>query len=155
MKERSSKMVEEAVQRMRMLQIYDEPGDSVIEHFKTDGKVFVSKPAGPIGVLCTLTSAEQKLVDDFEKEYECLVYHVIRSITEIGVMYSLLYVSQREEEWEFDRQDLQLYENKAYPCAYVINVGNAEEHAETLECDIAEFGSIGIRQGFGGLIRTE
>lgn len=149
------KMVEEAVKRMKTCGLYNEKGDSVIEHFKKDGTVFVSKPCGQVGVIYRLNEAEQQLVKDAEENYNILVYHVIRNNTGCGVMYAMLYVSQDEEEWEMDNDDLEFRCNKAYPVAYVANVGNAKEDDTSLSVWCGEFGSIGIAKGFGGLVRTD
>ena len=56
-------------------------------------------------------------------------------------MYALLYVSKNEDEWEYDKDDLKA----GYPLAYVKNVSDDF---------CSEFGSIGVRQQFGGLVRT-
>ena len=59
----------------------------------------------------------------------------------MGRMYSLLYVSKHTEEWESDRADIQ----KERVFVYVVNKDMP---------DFSEFGTIGIRPSFGGVIRT-
>jgi len=56
-------------------------------------------------------------------------------------MYSLLYVSNHTEEWEMDRADIQ--EGRSF--VYVVNKDMP---------DCSEFGTIGIRPLFGGVLRT-
>lgn len=85
--------------------------------------------------------AKAYVVPDFEKENNGLVYHVIKSHTTIGLMYSLLYVSEYEEEWEMDMEDL----GTGHALAYVVNKDMP---------DCSEFGTIGIEPSIGGLRRT-
>ena len=83
----------------------------------------------------------EAMVKKFEKEHECVVYHVILSRTNIGTMYSLLYVSLDDEEWEEDRADLQ----NGQVLAYVVNKTDPE---------CSEIGYIGIKPQIGGLVRV-
>ena len=77
----------------------------------------------------------------FEEEYNAVVYHVIHSHTNFGELLSLLYVSEHEEEWEYDREDLE----EGIAVAYVENL---------TYWDCSEMGSIGIEPRNGGLART-
>lgn len=88
-----------AIERMKKIGIMEQP----IKEFEENGKVNLSENGG---LLYWLNDDEQKMVDDFEKENNGLVYHVIKSRTTIGLMYALLYVSEYEEEWEMDMEDL-------------------------------------------------
>ena len=119
---------------MRMLNLYP----NIIKEFDKEGIVNLSENGG---ILFWLDSDQQAIVDEFEQKYNALVYHVIRSFTEFGEMYALLYVSKHEEEWEYDRDDLK----HGYALAYVKNVDDDF---------CSEFGSIGVKQQFGGLVRT-
>ena len=93
------------------------------------GKFFVSER----GTMRLADEAERVMVENFEKKYDAIVYHVIHQWTNIGELYSLLYVSSYEEEWEADREDL-----KNDRClAYVINI-------DMPTC--SEFGSIGVKR---------
>lgn len=159
---RNTKMVNEALGRMKRIGLEDFPRDgreSVIHLFAERGQVFVSKPSmgNRIGALSPLNEAEQKLVDEFENQQGALVYHVIRNEFEIGVCYSFLYVSKEEEEWAMDRRDLESIEpycflGRAYVRAYVVNVGYVPENAAELD-GVGEIASIGIENGSGGLVR--
>lgn len=123
-----------AIERMKKLGIMEQP----IKEFEESGKLNLSESGG---ILYWLNEDEQKMVDDFEKENNGLVYHVIKSRTNIGLMYSLLYVSEYEEEWKMDMEDL----GTGQALAYVVNKDMP---------DCSEFGTIGIESSIGGLIRT-
>lgn len=58
-----------------------------------------------------------KAINEFEKLHNAYVYHIIYSNTNIGKLYTMLYVSNNEEEWESDRADIK--EKQLY--AYVWN----------------------------------
>ena len=125
----------EALARMAMLGLHP----NVIREFKDEEVLNLSEG---IGALYWLDDEEKKMVEEFHEEHEeSLVYHVIKSYTSIGLMYSLLYVSKYEEEWEWDREDLK----EGSVLAYVVNRDMP---------DCSEFGSIGFRKNIGGLIRT-
>lgn len=126
---------EEAIKRMKVLGVFNE----TIRQFQKEDLVSYSEP--PMGANYWLDEEQQKLVKAFEKEYNALVYFVIRSYTQFGKLDSFLYVSDHEEEWEMDNEDLE----DGYALAYV--------HNYDME-DFSEFGSIGVQERFGGLIRT-
>lgn len=126
--------VEEAVARMKLLRILKTP----INEFKKEGVLNLSEA---LGLLYWLDDEEKKMVADFEKDNGGVVYHVIKTLSNIGLMYSLLYVSNHTEEWEMDRADIQ--EGRAF--VYVVNKDMP---------DCSEFGTIGIRPLFGGVLRT-
>ena len=81
----------------------------------------------------------QEVVKKFEEDYNGLVYHIIFNRTEFGDCYSLLYVSNNPEEWQYDNEDLK----DGYAYAYVWNKDDD---------NCSEFGTIGV-QSFGGGIR--
>lgn len=74
-----------------------------------------------------------KAINKFEKEYNAYVYHIVYSNTNIGQLYTMLYVSSHEEEWESDRADIK--EKQLY--AYVWN--------RTDNC-CSEIGLVGIEK---------
>ena len=125
---------QEALKRMKLLKLYP----NIIKEFEKDGIVNLSENGG---ILYWLDSTQKAIVDHFETENNALVYHVIHNYTEFGELYSLLYVSQYEEEWKDDRYDLK----DGYALAYVKNMDDDT---------CSEFGSIGIKEQFGGLVRT-
>ena len=124
----------EAIERMKILKLFK----NVITDFKDDDRLNKSED---IGFLFWLYDEEEEMVKKFEKEHECIVYHVILSRTNIGIMYSLLYVNLEDEEWEEDRVDLQ----NGQVLAYVANK-NASE--------FSGIGYIGIKPQIGGLVRV-
>ncbi len=134
MTELREKQKEQALKRMKFLNIMDQP----VKEFKEEGKVNLSERGG---LLYWLDDDEQKMVDDFEIENNALVYHVIKSTTTIGLMYSLLYVSRYMEEWGMDMDDLRA--GRAF--VYVVNKDMP---------DCSEFGTIGVKPSIGGLART-
>ena len=129
----------EAIKRCEILKEKGAFKQSVNQFIKSD-KVSVSEP--PFGAFYWLNEEEQKQVEDFEKQYNSLVYMVIRSFTEFGTLDAYLYVSQYKEEWEQDLQDLK----EGCPLCYVYNKDCPE---------FSEFGSIGfeVAKMSGGLKR--
>ena len=129
----------EAIKRCEILKEKGAFKQSVNQFIKND-KVSISEP--PFGAFYWLNEEEQKQVEGFEKQYNSLVYMVIRSFTELGTLDAYLYVSQYKEEWEQDLQDLK----EGCPLCYVYNK----------ECpEFSEFGSIGFEvvKMSGGLKR--
>lgn len=125
---------QEAIERMKMLDIYAQ----AIKDFEKEDVINVSEHGG---ILFWLDDEQQAMVKNFEEKYNATVYHVIHNYTEFGELYSLLYVSQHKEEWDYDKDDIR------HHCAFVYVVNKDEE-------SFSEFGSIGIKSQFGGLVRT-
>ena len=124
----------EAIKRMKVLDIFNE----TIKQFEKEDLVSCSEP--PLGANYWLDEEQQKLVKEFEEENNALVYFVVRSYTEFGKMDAFLYVSDYEEEWEMDNKDIK----EGYVFSYVYNFDVP---------DFSKFGSIGVVNRFGGLIR--
>ncbi|MDO5546899.1 MAG: hypothetical protein Q4F79_00225 [Eubacteriales bacterium] len=124
----------EALERMKMLKLHS----NVINEFQNQDKVNLSENGG---FLYWLNDDQKRRVAEFEKKYDALVYHVIRNITKFGELLSYLYVSDSEEEWEMDREDLR----NGTALVYVENLNDKW---------CSEFGSIGIQPSLGGLLRT-
>lgn len=123
----------EAIERMKALKLYK----NVINEFEKENVVNMSEN----GFLYWLTDEEQEYVRAFEEENDSLVYHVIKSYTEFGTLLTFLYVSDYVDEWEYDNDDLK----NGCPCAYVKNLDDDT---------CSEFGSVCIKERFGGLVRT-
>lgn len=118
---------EEAVKRMKLLKVFPK----TIQQFA--GKhhyVSISEP--PFGAFYWASGEDLERIQKFEKEYNAVVYMVIRSYTSIGKMDSFLYVSDHEDEWADDAEDIK--QMQAY--AYVYN------HDAP---DCSEIGMIGMR----------
>lgn len=127
-------MVKEALDRMKLLRLHQ----NAVREFRDECKLNLS---GVYGALYWLNDEQKKLVRDWEEKTGNLVYHVIHNRMEFGEMLNLLYISRNPEEWMKDRTDIQNEE----ALVYVIN----------LDDDVcSEYGYIGIRPMFGGVIRV-
>lgn len=124
----------EAVKRLKMLGLYP----TVVKDFEKSGKIYLSESDG---ILFCLTKDEEEMVKKWEQEENSLVYHVIKTNTNFGLLYSFLYVSDTEDEWEMDFEDIKEH----CPFTYVIN---------KTEPMFSEFGSITIMLKNGGLVRV-
>ena len=135
------KQKQEALKRMQALQLMNQ----VRKDFRDNDKVYYSERQSSIfnAVLYWLDNEPKyvKIVKDFGKKHNALVYHCQLTHLEFGTCLSLLYVSAEEEEWEQDNQWL----SEGYPMAYVVNLDNES---------YSEFGSIGVRPSMGGILRT-
>lgn len=125
---------EEAIKRLKEMEIVSE----AIRQFEEDDLVNVSE--NPYGALYWADDAQKKLIEEFEEEYDGLVYLANLCNTEFGKLLSLFYVSDYKEEWEMENEDIK----DGYSCVYCIN----------LDCpDFSEFGSIAFQPIFGGVKR--
>ena len=124
----------EAIKRLKAMEIIPE----AIRQFEEDDLVNVSE--NPYGMLYWLDDEQKEMVEEFEEEYDALVYHANLCNTEFGKLLSLFYVSDYKEEWEMDMVDIK----DGYACVYCIN----------FDCpDFSEFGSIAFKPIFGGVKR--
>ena len=126
----------EAINRMKALDLFE----PCIKAFESRNEVQLSEMTGGLYEFSRDEELNAK-IKEFEEEYDALVYHVIHTYTSFGEMYSFLYVPDYEEEWEMDNEDIQ----DNYAMSYVWNKDFP---------DFSEFGSIEIRQKFGGLVRV-
>ncbi|MDD3832239.1 MAG: hypothetical protein PHW00_06280 [Clostridia bacterium] len=118
-----------------MLKLHENP----IREFEKEDVINQSEHGG---MLYWLDDKQKEYVKEFETKHNAVVYHVIHNYTDMGEMLAFLYVSAEEEEWEYDHDDLKY----GCVCAYVMNLDDEW---------CSEFGSIGIRPQFGGLVRTD
>lgn len=126
----------EAIKRMKALDLYK----PYITLFEKDNQIFMSEMTGGVYEFNDNEELVAK-VKAFEEEYDALVYHVIRTMTQFGELYNFLYVSKYQEEWETDNEDIA----EGYALAYVWN---------KTDDWCSEFGSIGVQGKFGGIVRT-
>ena len=124
----------EALKRMELLKLHE----NVIDDFKEIALLNQSEHGG---ILYWVEGEMEKKIREWEEKTGNLVYHVIHDYTEFGELLSLLYVSTYEDEWETDREDIQ----DGYALAYVMNLTDDW---------CSEYGSIGIRPQWGGVVRT-
>lgn len=127
----------EAIIRMRMLDILPQ----TIKQFEQKNKISRSDP--PFGAFYWVEGEDLAYIRSFEEEHNAIVYLVVRSYTEFGVMDCFLFVSDHDEEWESDYEGCREPWNGVF--AYVYNRDNT---------DCSEFGYIGIaRTEAAGLVR--
>lgn len=126
---------EEAIKRMEALGLFA----PCIKAFKDMDEVQLSEPTGGLYEFSSNKELTTK-VQEFEKEHNALVYHVIHTPTMEMDMYNFLYVSDYDEEWDMDNADI----GDGYVLAYVWN---------TTVDYFSEFGSIAVQDRFGGLVR--
>ena len=130
----------EAIKRMKEFGLFA----PCIKALKRD-EVQLSEPTGGLYEFSSDKELTTK-VQEFEKENNALVYHVIHTPVmidgEVMDMYNFLYVSDYQEEWEMDQNDIK----EGYTMCYVWNKNNDW---------FSEFGSIAVKQKFGGLIRIQ
>lgn len=131
--EQKQQYKKEAIKRMKALGIIDD----TIQQFEQADLVSYSLRGGNYW----LDNSFKQLVAEFEEKHDYLVYYAILSYTAIGKMLSLFYVSNREEEWSGDWKEF----NEGFQMSYVFNLDIPE---------YSEFGLIGFKPIFGGLIRT-
>ena len=125
---------EEALCRMRLMGLREE----YIRDFEQDGKIHLS--AGD-GTLPELTAKDMAMIRRFEREHDALVFLVVRADLGFCVMDSLFYVSQYEEEWPMEHEDLKA----GYALTYTVNYQYP---------DCSEFGSIAFgRTPEGEIVR--
>lgn len=129
----------EAINRMKELGLFA----PCIKAFKSRDEVQLSEQTGGLYEF----SADRELtakVQEFERKNNALVYHVIHILMrldgEVMDMYNFLYVSDYQEEWEMDQNDIK----EGYALVYVWN--------KTIDY-FSEFGSIAVKEKFGGLVR--
>lgn len=132
-KNQRQQLKKEAIKRMEALDIIND----TIQQFEQADLVSYSLRGGNYW----LDNTFKKIIADFEETYDYLVYFSILSHTNIGRMLTLFYVSTQEEEWSRDWDDL----NEGLQMAYVYNLDIPE---------YSEFGLVGFKPIFGGLVRT-
>ncbi len=125
----------EAIKRMKMLSL----GENVINDFITDNNLYKSEICG---FLYWLNDEEKNIVEQFEKENNAVVYHIIKSYSNFGTLLNIFYVSQHTDEWEYDISNI----SENIQLCYVKNLSDEM---------CSEFGYIGFKKNIGGLIRTE
>lgn len=127
------KQKQEALKRMKMLNFHYNTRKEYEEEDIINASIS--------GLLFWLSEEEKEWIKQWESETGNVVYHVIKNNTGFGELLSILYVSQYEDEWELDQELIE----KDMVFAYVRNLTMS---------DCSEYGSIGIKQLFGGLIRV-
>ena len=106
----------EAIRRMQALHLHP----FVISKFKDYGTLCCSEVHPPIPRITVLTPELEAKVKWIEEKYHGMAYHVIRSETTIGEMYSFLYISPYREDWEVDERCINAHSKTlwAFPIRY-------------------------------------
>lgn len=126
----------EALKRMTALDLFE----PCIRVFNKRDEVQLSEMTGGLYEFSDDAELNAK-IKEFEEQYNSLVYHVIHTFTQFGELYNFLYVSDYDDEWEMEWEDLQ----DNYVFSYVWN--KTDEWC-------SEFGTIAVKQKFGGLVRV-
>ena len=95
------KKKEEALIRMKVIAEHFNLGDKLINYLKDD-KLYYSYAYS----MDTINYDERyvKIVQDFERQKNAYVYHVVEAKTQDGyTLLSLLFVGDREEDWITER----------------------------------------------------
>lgn len=131
---------QEAIKRMEALGLFK----PCIKAFAKYDEVQLSEPTGGLYEFSDDAELNEKVLE-FEQEHDALVYNVIHTPIRIdGIvmdMYNFLYVSDYEEEWDMDNDDIA----DGYVMAYVWNKSDDF---------LSEFGSIAVQERIGGLVRV-
>lgn len=112
----------EASERMKLLNL----GYPIIKEFEESGKVYVSKIAGKL-----VHIEDEKVLEKIqwlEKKCYVLVYHVIKTTTTFGIVYSIFFILEEEEEWVCDREEFERYEALVY--TYIVD----NDHLSGIRC---------------------
>ncbi len=132
----------EAIERLKILHEKYELLENVITEFEKEDTLYYSEYKNKVfsAVLYWVSNREDltELVKKVEEEKGILVYHAILTPTIFGAFFSMLYVSQNQEEWENDKIELK----DSLPLAYCTNLSDSK---------MAEFGGIQIAGAMGGI----
>lgn len=125
----NEKILNEAISRLKNLDL----NENVVNDFK-NGKLLMSNEIGIV------TNPDEDIKDglDYLKSLKLTPYHVLKTSTTFGIIYSFLFVSEQEDEWEYERA------TKDYVSAYCLNKTNPL---------FSEFGDIFFIKMNDGLIR--
>ena len=132
LKNNERKIFNECLERMEILKL----SKNCINAFKK-GEIWESEG---FGALYEINDKEKKIVEEFEKNNNYKVYHLIHNVFEFGECYTILFVSGDIKEWARDKKDLK----DGYVFAYVKNVDDDW---------CSEFGSVVVKPNIGGLVR--
>lgn len=138
MKISREEMKEEALKRIEELSEVFELNPKIYNYFKEDKLYYSYATAlGVMGSIDTIHYDDRyaKVAAEFEKKYNCFVYHAI----EFGNSLALLYVGDNQDDWDAEH----LFD-KLYLMSYVYNFNNPE---------LSEFGDIVVDCLDGALVR--
>lgn len=132
-------MKEQVIKQMKALKL----NNKVIEDYLKENKIYKSTNIKPY--IEEIPEEEKKLIEDFEKKNETIVFHVINVKSQILNQYELLFISRNKENWKDDVVD-----NKN---GFIISntiVINTKLNKQIVN----EIGIIGIENNNGGVYRV-
>ena len=137
--------MQQAIERLEILEKEYLLHENVLKEFKEDGTIYYSENLGGAfsGILYWLENKNEYVekVRKIEKERNIFVYHCILNHTIDGDLLTMLYISEYQDEWEYEKNDLKNGCIDVYVC--------------NLSRDIdSEFGSVQITGVNGGLVRV-
>lgn len=132
-------MKEQVIKQMKALKL----NNKVIEDYLKENKIYKSTNIKPY--IEEIPEEEKKLIEDFEKKNETIVFHVINVKSQILNQYELLFISRNKENCKDDVVD-----NKN---GFIISntiVINTKLNKQIVN----EIGIIGIENNNGGVYRV-
>lgn len=137
--------IKQAMERLEILEKEYLLHENVLKEFREDETIYYSENLGGAfsGILYWLANKNEYVekVRKIEQERNIFVYHCILNHTIDGDLLTMLYVSEYQDEWEFEKNDLKNGCIDVYVC--------------NLNRDIdSEFGSVQITGVNGGLVRV-
>ena len=134
----------EAIKRLKILQDKFELMETVTKEFKQEDILYYSEYVNKNypAVLYWISNNKEyeNAIKKFEEKHNAIVYHSILTRTTFGTILTLLYVSEEQDVWQEDKEQLQ----EGLPLAYCINL-------EDDNC--SEFGGVQITGAMGGIVR--
>lgn len=134
----------EAIKRLKILQDKFELMETVTKEFEKEDTLYyseyVSKSCPALLYWVSNNEEYKKTIKQFEQKHNALVYHSILTHTTFGTILTLLYVSEEQEVWQEDKEQLQ----EGLPLAYCINLEDDNS---------SEFGGVQISGSMGGIVR--
>ena len=136
------KLRNECIERLKILENQFELHKNCRKEFEKDNTLYYSLRTQLGGILYWVSNEKEleNKVKEFEKENGVKVYFCLLTHTEFGTLFDMLYVTDDEEYWEEEKEDLKK--------GYVIS--NCQNLTDEF---MSDFGSIIIKGMSGGIIR--
>lgn len=135
----------EAIERLKILEKEYMIHKNVLKEFEQDETIYYSEDFGGFnrGILYWLHNKDEyvKVVKEIEEKRNIYVYHcILNHYRDDGDVLTMLYVSDDEEFWEYEKKELK----DGNPCTYVHSFNFPE---------FSEFGGVQITGINGGIVR--
>lgn len=145
-KKLKEKQKQEALKRLEILEKEYLLHKNVLKEYKADETIYYSENLGGFhqGILYWLHNRQAfvNIVKEIEEKRNIYVYHCILNYTKLGEVLTMLYISADEQNWEYERNQLQ-------------NDGFIDVCICDLSCEFySEFASVEITGVNGGLNRV-